>query len=84
MPAGLQCAGTVGPMQNTCLVKIANTNPAGPFGGVIMAQNAPAGASPAGASPAGESTGTKSTKNAKDQQAKGSGHARRMARNFSA
>jgi hypothetical protein len=40
IPAGTTCSGTVGGQANTCLVKIANSNPAGPFGGVVAIQMA--------------------------------------------
>ncbi|KAK7932330.1 cell surface protein [Apiospora marii] len=38
IPAGTTCQGTMGNMQNVCLVKIANSNRAGPFGGVVAMQ----------------------------------------------
>lgn len=38
IPAGTTCTGTVGTMSNVCLVKLANSNPAGPFGGVFAMQ----------------------------------------------
>jgi hypothetical protein len=38
VPAGMTCSGTVAGQSNVCLVKIANSNPAGPFGGVIAIQ----------------------------------------------
>ncbi|EPE05949.1 gas1-like protein [Ophiostoma piceae UAMH 11346] len=38
VPAGTTCTGTVGTQQNVCLAKIANSNPAGPFGGVVAFQ----------------------------------------------
>lgn len=40
VPAGTTCTGTVNGQANTCLVKMANTNPAGPFGGVVAIQMA--------------------------------------------
>lgn len=40
VPAGTTCTGTVGTMTNVCLMKVANANPAGPFGGVIAFQMA--------------------------------------------
>jgi hypothetical protein len=40
VPAGTTCTGTVAGQSNVCLVKIANSNPAGPFGGVIAVQMA--------------------------------------------
>lgn len=40
VPAGTTCTGTVAGQSNVCLVKIANSNPAGPFGGVIAIQMA--------------------------------------------
>lgn len=45
VPAGTTCTGTMGDQTNVCLVKIANANKAGPFGGVIAVQMAGAGAS---------------------------------------
>ncbi|KAF4827395.1 hypothetical protein CGCTS75_v008333 [Colletotrichum tropicale] len=47
VPDGTQCTGTSGNMQNVCLVKIANNNGAGPFGGIVAIQIPPAGAAPA-------------------------------------
>ncbi|KAK8069169.1 cell surface protein [Apiospora phragmitis] len=38
IPAGTTCQGTMGNLQNVCLVKIANANRAGPFGGVVAMQ----------------------------------------------
>jgi hypothetical protein len=38
VPAGTTCSGTVNGVSNVCLVKIANSNPAGPFGGVVAVQ----------------------------------------------
>lgn len=54
IPAGMTCTGTVNGQANTCLVKIANPNPAGPFGGVIAMQMAGSNttAAAAAASPA--------------------------------
>lgn len=56
VPAGTSCTGTVNGVNNVCLVKIANSNPAGPFGGVIAIQVAgnstAAGATAAGANAA--------------------------------
>jgi len=40
MPAGTACTGTVGALKNVCAVKCAN--PAGPFGGVVLVQQAAA------------------------------------------
>ncbi|KAJ9144499.1 Cell surface protein [Pleurostoma richardsiae] len=40
VPAGTTCSGTVAGQQNVCLVKIANSNKAGPFGGVVAIQMA--------------------------------------------
>jgi hypothetical protein len=40
VPAGTTCSGQVAGQSNVCLVKIANSNPAGPFGGVIAIQMA--------------------------------------------
>ncbi|KAF4810766.1 hypothetical protein CGCSCA5_v010438 [Colletotrichum siamense] len=47
VPDGTQCTGTSGNLQNVCLVKIANNNGAGPFGGVMAIQIPPAGAAAA-------------------------------------
>lgn len=44
VPAGTTCSGSVEGMNNVCLVKIANSNKAGPFGGVVAIQMAGAGA----------------------------------------
>ncbi|KAK7450941.1 hypothetical protein CaCOL14_007301 [Colletotrichum acutatum] len=44
VPAGTTCTGTMGGQSNVCLVKIANNNGAGPFGGVVPIQIAPGGA----------------------------------------
>jgi hypothetical protein len=43
VPAGTTCSGTVASMTGVCLVKIANSNKAGPFGGVVPVQMAGAG-----------------------------------------
>lgn len=40
IPAGTTCSGTVGNLQNVCLLKVANPSGAGPFGGVIAFQMA--------------------------------------------
>jgi len=42
VPAGTTCTGTVGGQSGVCLVKLANPNPAGPFGGVFAMQVASA------------------------------------------
>lgn len=44
IPAGTTCSGTAGGQSNVCFVKIANSNPAGPFGGVVAFQIAGASA----------------------------------------
>lgn len=51
VPEGTSCTGTAGSVQNVCFVKMANTNPAGPYGGVVPIQIAAAGGATA-ASPA--------------------------------
>ncbi|KAB5581046.1 hypothetical protein GE09DRAFT_922411, partial [Coniochaeta sp. 2T2.1] len=38
VPEGTRCEGTVAGVSNICLVKIANSNNAGPFGGVVAIQ----------------------------------------------
>lgn len=45
VPAGTTCTGTVDGQANTCLVKIANNNNNGPFGGTIAIQMAGASTS---------------------------------------
>ena len=40
LPAGTTCQGEIAGQKNVCLVKIANSNKAGPFGGVIAIQMA--------------------------------------------
>lgn len=61
VPAGTTCSGTVGDQTNVCLVKIANKNGAGPFGGVVPIQMA--GAAPAaGPATAAGSAGTAAAK----------------------
>lgn len=55
VPASTTCTGTVAGQSNVCLVKIVNPSGAGPFGGVIAMQMAPAGA--AAAAPAAAATG---------------------------
>lgn len=49
VPAGTVCNGTVAGMTGVCLVKIANANKAGPFGGVVPVQIASAAGAGAGA-----------------------------------
>ncbi|KAK7943771.1 uncharacterized protein PG986_012884 [Apiospora aurea] len=74
IPAGTTCQGTMGDLQNVCLVKIANANRAGPFGGVVPMQIAngsdtatPVPATNAGA---GATEGTAGTKGAGKSAAK--------------
>jgi len=45
MPTGTTCTGSMAGQENVCLVKIANANAAGPFGGVIAVQMAGAASS---------------------------------------
>jgi hypothetical protein len=47
VPAGTTCTGTVAGQSNVCLVKIANANKAGPFGGVVAVQMVDGGATAA-------------------------------------
>lgn len=49
VPAGTTCSGTVNGLSNVCLVKMANTNGAGPFGGVVPIQIAGTNSTPAAA-----------------------------------
>jgi len=53
IPAGMTCSGTVGGQSNVCLVKIVNPSGAGPFGGVVAMQMAPAGAATKREAPVG-------------------------------
>jgi hypothetical protein len=47
VPAGTTCTGTINGVSNVCLMKIANNNNAGPFGGSVAFQIAGAGAAAA-------------------------------------
>lgn len=38
IPPSTTCSGTAAGVSNVCLIKIANSNPAGPFGGVVAFQ----------------------------------------------
>ncbi|GAM87572.1 hypothetical protein ANO11243_055990 [Dothideomycetidae sp. 11243] len=58
IPAGTQCTGTHGGQSNVCFLKIANNNPAGPFGGVVAFQIAAAASSAAPTSTSTAGTGT--------------------------
>ncbi|TVY81087.1 hypothetical protein LSUE1_G005440 [Lachnellula suecica] len=74
IPAGTTCSGTMAGMSNVCLVKMANPNPAGPFGGVFAMQIASgnsttaAAAAPATSSAAttGSSTSTSAAADSAD------------------
>ncbi|CZR68917.1 related to gEgh 16 protein [Phialocephala subalpina] len=74
IPAGTTCTGTDATtgMTNFCLMKIANNNGAGPFGGSIAFQVAGAGAA------AGNTTTAASTTTAKAATAKGNKAAKRF------
>lgn len=63
VPAGTTCTGTMGSMTGVCMMKVANANPAGPFGGVIAFQMAGAASnsSTAAAAAAPAATGSAST-----------------------
>ncbi|EJT78186.1 hypothetical protein GGTG_03288 [Gaeumannomyces tritici R3-111a-1] len=52
VPAGTTCQGTVEGINNVCLVKIANPNRAGPFGGVMPIQIQPGAGSGNATAPA--------------------------------
>lgn len=76
VPAGTTCSGTAGGQQNVCFMKIANSNRAGPFGGVIafqMAGTATAGAGATGATAGGAATGATAGSAAGTSAAKGTG-----------
>jgi hypothetical protein len=65
VPAGTTCNGNIGGQSNVCLVKIANKNGAGPFGGVVAIQMA--GAAPAaGTSAAAGSAGAAKAKETRE------------------
>lgn len=68
IPAGTTCSGTVGGMSNVCLVKMANPNPAGPFGGVFAMQIASGSSNTTAAAAPATSASTAST----DEEAAGS------------
>ncbi|KAL1602696.1 hypothetical protein SLS60_006116 [Paraconiothyrium brasiliense] len=73
VPAGTTCSGTVAGQQNVCFMKIANSNNAGPFGGVIAFQMAGSGAATgnttASGTTAGATAGTASTASTKGNKA---------------
>jgi len=70
VPAGTTCTGSAGGQSNVCLLKIANANPAGPFGGVVAFQiagassNSTAAAAPAAAPAAAAGSSSSSTEGA--------------------
>ncbi|KAK3938064.1 cell surface protein [Diplogelasinospora grovesii] len=51
VPAGTTCSGTIAGQTGVCLVKIANSNKAGPFGGVVAIQMAGTAGTAATATP---------------------------------
>jgi hypothetical protein len=59
IPAGTTCTGTAGGVSNVCFLKLANSNPAGPFGGIIPFQMAGAGGNASDASDASAATAGK-------------------------
>lgn len=75
VPAGTTCTGTIAGQANTCLVKLVNPSNAGPFGGCIPVQQAPADPAAAPADPAAAPAAA---------PAAGNATARRMARSFNA
>ncbi|KAH7305313.1 hypothetical protein B0I35DRAFT_484064 [Stachybotrys elegans] len=50
VPAGTSCTGSMAGQETVCLVKIANSNKAGPFGGVVAVQMVNGAAAPASGS----------------------------------
>ncbi|TLS24574.1 hypothetical protein PpBr36_08815 [Pyricularia pennisetigena] len=56
VPAGVNCTGEMAGMKNVCLVKVANANPAGPFGGVFAMQIAGTGGAASGSGAAASTT----------------------------
>jgi hypothetical protein len=59
IPAGTACTGTVGGQSGVCLVKLANPNPAGPFGGVFAMQMAGAASNTTSAATSSAKAATK-------------------------
>lgn len=72
VPAGTTCSGTVGTMTNVCLMKVANANPAGPFGGVIAFQMSGA-ASNSSTAAAGASTASTASTSTSEGESEGEG-----------
>jgi Egh16-like virulence factor len=70
VPDGTTCTGTMNGIENVCLAKIANSNKAGPFGGVVPFQivnGSPAApAAPAATSAVPAAAAAKSTKGSKN------------------
>lgn len=84
LPAGATCNGQVAGQQNVCLVKIANSNRAGPFGGVVAVQMAAGGAAAGNNTPAGGAGAAAGGQKAQGaQQAKAAGNGK-TAREFTA
>lgn len=71
IPAGTTCSGTMGGMSNVCLLKVANSNGAGPFGGVIAFQMAGSNSTAAGGSTTGGSGNNAAGNSANDQGEQG-------------
>ncbi|CAK7214638.1 hypothetical protein SCUCBS95973_002214 [Sporothrix curviconia] len=88
VPAGTTCTGTVNGLSNVCLAKIANSNPAGPFGGVVAFQMADSGSaasgSDTGSDTANSTTTAVSAKANKANKANKAGKAGKKSRRFSA
>ncbi|KAJ4361722.1 hypothetical protein N0V95_001615 [Ascochyta clinopodiicola] len=81
VPAGTTCSGTAAGQQNVCFMKIANSNKAGPFGGVIAFQMA-GGAAAGATGSTGSTTSTGSNGNAQGGAgAAGNNQARAEANN---
>ncbi|KAJ4419805.1 hypothetical protein N0V82_004740 [Gnomoniopsis sp. IMI 355080] len=73
LPSNVACSGTVGNVNGVCFVKMANTNPAGPFGGVVPIQVGnnsttppPAAAPPATGAGTGAGTGATNRRRARE------------------
>lgn len=88
LPADAACTGTVNGIQNVCLVKMANRNAAGPFGGVIPIQitNGTAAVVPAAgaAAPAAAAPAAGAAAPAAAAPAAGAAKPARRAQSFSA
>jgi len=80
IPAGTACTGTLGSVDNVCLVKC--QNPSGPFGGLIPIQISSGGASAAASANATANANTSDTGAAAGKKAGKKAGGRRIRRSF--